>query len=81
MRATWSNANEEDGGGTAARVPAERTSGLPSGAEAASNPECREEGRGGWGLKPLCEGGHDGPASDNESGQTETQRQCINQTS
>lgn len=31
-------------------MPAERTSGLPSGAEAASNPECREEGRGGVGA-------------------------------
>lgn len=28
-------------------MPAERTSGLPCGAEAASNPECREEGGGG----------------------------------
>lgn len=55
-----------------------------------SNPECGEEGGGGgggWGFKPLCKGGHDGPASDNESGQTEfytvsqTQRQCVNQTS
>lgn len=28
-------------------MPAKRTTGLWTGAEAASNPECREEGRGG----------------------------------
>lgn len=53
-------------------MSAERTTGLRSGAEAAYNPECREEGRGGCcgGFKPL-QGGPDGPASGNESSQTE----------
>lgn len=40
-------------------MPAERTSGLPNGAEAASNPGCREEGGGGGGgggLSPSATG-------------------------
>lgn len=36
-------------------MPADRTSGLPIGAEAASNPQCREEG-GGGGLSPSATG-------------------------
>lgn len=42
-------------GGGGRTMPAERTTDLWSGAKAASNPECREEGRGGCcgGFKPL----------------------------
>lgn len=65
-------------------MPAGRTSGLPSGAEAASNPECCEEGGGdgggGGGLSRSARGA-DRPGQTEFYTVSQMQHQCVNQTS